>query len=72
MKKFKKFPSKLEAKTRELLFALPRSVHFKEVAKDTGLTENWIGMFLSGKIPNPGAGRVETLYEYLAKKPLDL
>lgn len=70
MKKRKTFPSVLKDKTRELLRLLDRSVTFKDIAKDTGLSEQWIGMFSRDEMDAPDIGRVETLYNYLNKSPL--
>lgn len=70
MKKRKTFPSLLKNKTRELLSSLDRAITFKEIANETGLSEQWIGMFSRDEIDAPDVGRVEALYSYLNKSPL--
>lgn len=70
MKKRNVFPSALKDKTRELLKQLDRSITFKAIANETGLSEQWIGMFSRDEIAAPDVGRVEKLYSYLNKSPL--
>jgi hypothetical protein len=66
------FPSKLEDKTRLLLCTAPRKLSFAKISADTGLTGNWLSDFSMGQLTHPSVGRVETLYNYLSKKPLEV
>jgi hypothetical protein len=66
------FPSKLENKARSLLCNAPRNITFTRIAGDTGLSENWLSDFSMGQLKHPSAGRVETLYNYLSDKPLEV
>lgn len=69
---WKRFPSKLEDKARLLLCNAPRNITFVKIAKDTGLGVNWLSDFSMGQLKHPSAGRVETLYNYLSEKPLEV
>lgn len=68
MKKFKKFPSVLEDRARELL--LNSELTAKKIAAETGLTEAWLCDFSKYKVEHASAGRVEALYNYLSASPL--
>lgn len=71
-KPIKKFPSKLEERTRELYLKLPRNIKDVDIAKATQLSSVWIHQFTKGKAKFVDAGRVEALYEYVAGKPLEV
>ena len=72
MKKRNTFPSVLKDKTRELLRELPREIAFTDIARDTKLSAQWIGMLSRDEILAPDVGRIETLYNYLNKSPLSI
>ena len=63
---------KLKAKTLELFRALPRHIKNKDIVEATGLKSAWITDFSKGRIDSPNVDYVETLYNYLADKPLDV
>lgn len=62
------FPSKLEARTRELLNK--SKLAGKKISEDTGLSQGWISQFSTGLYKHYSVGRIERLYEYLTKKEL--
>lgn len=39
----------------------------KKIQEETGLGADWINNFASGKIPNPGINKIESLLVYLRK-----
>lgn len=61
-----KFPSLLQKRLLELLNHRHRNLTLKQIAKDTGLGENWLSMFSRGEIPNASGGRMECLHDYLS------
>lgn len=40
------------------------------LAIDTGVPFHWLRKFVTGKIPSPGANRIQHLFEKLAGRPL--
>jgi hypothetical protein len=62
----------LIARTRELLANRPRPLTYAHIAGDTGLTVRWLEAFAGGKMDDPSCAKVETLYEVLAGKKLDV
>ncbi len=63
---------KLKKKTLELFIKLPRHIRNNDIAEATGLKNAWITDFTKGRIKSPNVDYVETLYTFLAGKPLDL
>jgi hypothetical protein len=61
----------LVEKTRELLVHRKRTLTIEIIAKHLGCSGNWVSMFATGKIENPGANIIQELYELLAEKPLE-
>lgn len=55
-----------------MLKELPRTVAFTDIAKDTNLSAQWIGMFFRDEIDAPDIGRVEALYNYLSDTPFEI
>ncbi len=37
----------------------------REVAQGAGVRERWLRLFIAGRIPEPGYGKVQRLYDYL-------
>lgn len=65
--------SKLIATTRDLLQARSRLQTYAVIAENTGLTVRWLAQFANSDASDDfSATRVETLYNYLSGKPLDL
>lgn len=62
--------SKLVAETLKLLRSRPREVTLRDIAHTTGIPESWLKMFSSGRIEEPAASRIETLYEHLSGKKI--
>jgi len=62
--------TKLREKTLKLLKERPSTIHLKHIAEGSGLTEAWIKSFHLGKLEHPSVVHIETLYEYLNKRPL--
>lgn len=72
MGKHKEFPSQLQTKVLDLLNHRHRNLTLVQIAKDTGLGENWLSMFSRGEIPNASGGRMEALYNYLSKEKFEV
>lgn len=51
--------------TRALLANRPRSLEYKTIADETGLSVAWLRAFAAGQADNPGVVSVETLYTFL-------
>jgi hypothetical protein len=64
--------SKLRDVTLQLLNSRRRTLTLTKIAEETGLGVGFISTFSTGKTPNPGVCSVETLYEYLSGKKLDV
>ncbi|QBQ71150.1 DNA-binding domain protein [Shewanella phage S0112] len=65
----KDLPNKnLLAVTRQLLEECTATD--TEIIMATGIPGSWLAKFRSDKIASPGVNRIQTLYEFLAKKPL--
>lgn len=64
--------------TLQLLADRPRWMSYNDIVRDLEtapcnvITEIWLSNFVRGVIKLPDVDRVQTLYEYLAKKPLSL
>ena len=58
----------LVVRTRELLQRDGRT--YLEIYSETGFTPSWLSLFAQGKIANPSAHRVQSLYEFLSNKKL--
>lgn len=63
---------KLRAKVLELLGNRPRNMTYKDIADATDLPEPWLKTFAAGRIADPSVNRVETLYNFLTGKPLNV
>lgn len=63
---------KLRGKVLDLLANRPREQTLKAIAEATELPEAWLKVFAQGRIYDPSVNRVETLYNYLSEKPLDV
>lgn len=58
----------LRDSTRQMLIDRPASVSASTIAKDLGVSVDWLHKFAQGKIPNPGVVTVESLHTYLTSK----
>lgn len=56
--------------TRALLAQRPVTDTLDRIAEQTGLSRRWLTDFGSGTTEDAGVNKVQTLYEYLAKKEL--
>lgn len=63
---------KLHARTLELLKARARTVTLKSISEETGLEEFWLSKFQNETINDPSVNRIETLYEHLSGKSLEV
>lgn len=70
MKRDKK--SKLKNATVELLKKRPADITYADIERETGLKEAWIKSLVCGSVNDPSASRLETLYEFLSKKSLQV
>lgn len=60
----------LHQKALELLKGSPQAL--PDIARDSELPYYWLKKFSSGEVKDPSVNRVQKLYEYLAKKPLEI
>jgi hypothetical protein len=58
----------LMQRTREALAMTDRS--YNKIYYDTLIPPNWLSMFASNKIKDPGVNRVEKLYTYLTGRAI--
>lgn len=74
MSKHPIFKSLLRDKTRKLLsdWLLYKANTIVKIEQETGLSQTWLAMFEKGEVTNSDVGRVETLYNYLSEKPLEV
>lgn len=63
--------TKLRDETLYLMRYRPVILTQIQIAKDTGLTVDWLSKFQNGKIDNPGVVYVEILNEYLKNYKVD-
>jgi hypothetical protein len=56
-------PGSLMKETLRLLQQGPKTT--LGVYRETGVPYHWLQKFIRGEIPNPGANRIQFLYEYL-------
>lgn len=56
--------------TIALLRNRPISLSLETIAADCKVSVSWLNQLMAGKIRGPSADRIQTLYEYLSKKPL--
>lgn len=64
--------SLLVARTRELLANRPRTLTYAHIEEASGLSVRWLEAFAGSKMKDPSCVKVETLYELLAGKKLDV
>lgn len=63
---------KLTTKTRELLANRPRPVTYAHIEAETGIKVRWLIAFAKDGVSSPSCDDVETLYEYLSGRTLDV
>lgn len=64
--------TKLRDRTLELLKNRPAWLKYPQIAEETGIPLGWIKVFAQEQSEGPDVNRVETLYEYLANKSIDV
>jgi hypothetical protein len=71
---YKKWYYRMTLYNKTLELIQNRSVKLKlvQIAKDTGLSESWLQAFSYGDIPDPSVNKIQKLYEYLTKNPLQI
>ena len=62
----------LYEKTLKLIRNCPRNITYADIGHNTGLSIHWIEKFGQGKIKNPSVQKVQTLYEFLTGKKLEI
>ena len=62
----------LRDKTLDLIQNRSVKLTFLVMSAETGIGERWMRMFSKDQIPNPGVNTIQTLYEYLSKKKLEV
>lgn len=62
--------TKLRDCTLNLLINRPKPMTLQKIADETPLSVEWLKAFQTGKINDPSAGKIETLYEFLSGKCL--
>lgn len=60
----------LQSKTRSLLQSCEKG--YPHIYKETGLPQHWLRKFAAGEFRDPSVNRVQTLYEYLTGRSLDV
>jgi hypothetical protein len=60
----------LRDRTRRLLIERPRHLTYQIIAAETALKPAWLEAFAQDKIPDPGVGKVEKLFDFLNGKSL--
>jgi len=60
--------SVLMRRTQELL--REATISYREIDKATGISPNWLSLFVNNEVPDPSINRVEALYTYLNGSPL--
>lgn len=63
--------SRLYDKTLFLVKNRPVTVTYQVIADATGVKRNWIEAFAAGRIPDPSVRKIEALFGFLSKTPLD-
>lgn len=48
----------------------PRTLTYKDIQKKTGIPVSYLQNLMSGLIKDPGVNRIEKLYIFFTKKPL--
>lgn len=64
--------TRLRDKTVSLLQNRSVKLTYKKISADTTIPVGWIKMLAADLIAGPDVNRIETLYEYLTKKELEL
>lgn len=62
----------LKTRTLSLLQSRNRDNDYRNIAALTGLKPTWVASFAQGRIKEPSVDKVETLYQHLSGKQLDL
>lgn len=62
----------LVTRTKELMKERPRHLTIAVISSKTGLTVGWLQSFSATGEKDPGANRVQTLYEFLTGKQLEV
>lgn len=65
------FSSLLLERTQYLVRNRPATLSLDDIARETKLSRAWLKHFVAGNIAGPDVCKVECLYVYLAKKPLN-
>lgn len=63
-------PVNLTAHTVTLLRNRPSTVTLDDVAVGACVGRSWLSALLNGQIKTPSADKIQSLYEFLSKKPL--
>ena len=66
------YSSILANATLDLLKNRPRTITFKIISEETGLSDGWLREFVSGRKKELGVVKVERLYTFLSKKQINL
>jgi hypothetical protein len=64
--------SRLQARALELVRHRPRTVELQHIADATGIKVSWLKQFTQGKIKEAGVVKVEALYTFLNRAPLEV
>lgn len=64
--------SKLLDRTLHLVRNRPVTETYQTIAAAAKVSPHWVKTLASGKIPDPGVCKVEAVFNYLNKQPLDL
>ncbi len=56
--------------TRRKLVNRPRTKTMEEIAEQAEVSITWLSRFANNRVPEPGASKVQRLYEVLSEHPL--
>jgi hypothetical protein len=58
--------SEMAMATRALLHNRPRSMSYRDITVNTGIDDEWLTRFSTGRMPNPKIVELERLYKFLS------
>jgi len=63
-------PTTITAHTVALLKTRPVTLDLDTIAGECKVSKSWLNLLIAGKYKEPGADKIQRLYEFLSKKPL--
>ncbi len=62
----------LYERTLQLLKDRPHTLTFQKIETETEIKIPWLSKFVIGEIKDPSVNKIQKLYEFLAKQPLEI